>query len=363
MTRINLVNSIKKDNTIYIAAPFDNFNKKLEIDLIDIFLCNTINFFLDNHSINPRKDFKTSFQLYKIFKSIKPDLVLNFTVKPNIYSTITCKILSIKTINNITGLGTLFTTKSISSKIGRSLYLLSQALSYKVFFQNRDDLDLFMSYKILNRKKCDILPGSGVNLNFFNSSSQNFNPPEQTRFLYIGKLYREKGIFEMFEAFKIIKEKYPNTTLSLIGTIIDTRDKEQINKLITALNIGKLIEYLGEQDDVRPFIENSDCIVLPSYREGTPRALLEAAAMGKPILASNVPGCKDVIENGINGYFFEVKSVYDMISKFEQFINLSIEKKNHMGQAGRTKIEKEYDEKIVAKKYITVISKIKPKYI
>lgn len=359
MTRINLVNSIKKDNIIYIAAPFDNYDKKFQNELVDIFKCNTINFFLNNHSMNPRKDFKTSCQLYKIFRSIRPDLVLNFTVKPNIYSTIICKILNIKTINNITGLGTLFTTKSVTSKVGRILYVLSQTLSFKVFFQNKDDLNLFMSYKILNRHKCDILPGSGVNLDFFNSTIQQFNPPEQTRFLYIGKLYREKGIFEMLNAFKIIKEKYPQTKLSLIGTIINTQNKELIEKMVTELSLLGIIEYCGEQDDIRAFINNSDCVVLPSYREGTPRSLLEAAAMGKPILASHVPGCKDVVENGVNGYFFEAKNIDDMINKFETFIKLPTENKKQMGRAGRIKIAKEYDEKIVAEKYVTIISSIK----
>lgn len=354
-SRKHLVNSLKDDNDLYLAAPFRNFPDEYRSEAISSFKYKTIDFYLNNHGVNPFRDFKTCLHLYKTFRKLQPDFVLNFTAKPNIYSTLMASLLGIKTINNITGLGTLFTTNSFSSKIGRRLYLFSQSLSTRIFFQNADDMQLFTGSGNIRIENCTLIPGSGVDLKFFEYTPPKQKPDGKTDFLYVGKLFREKGIFEMFEAFGIIKGRYPDVTLTVIGTVTGPKPQE-IARLMTDLEKEGVLKYYGEQEDVRTFIRNADCIILPSYREGTPRSLLEAASTGRPVIASYVPGCKGVIDDGYNGYFFAARDVNDITEKIEKIIKTPYDKRVQLGKNGRIKMEKEFDEVFVAREYLNAIN-------
>lgn len=351
--RLNLARSLKKAGyDVVLVAPYDKYSEilKQEFEYHDIYM--------NNKGTNPKEDLKTLVGFYKLYKKIKPDVVLNYTIKPNIYGNIACSLLGIKTINNISGLGTVFIKESFITKVVKSLYKYSLSKSSKVFFQNNDDKELFIINKLVQKNKCDLLPGSGIDTNKFMpleyEKSDNI-----FRFLLIARMLWDKGIGEYVAAAKIIKQKYQNVEFQLLGSL-DVVNKRAISKeqMQSWVEEG-LVTYLGVTDDVKEYIKKSDCIVLPSYyREGTPRTLLESASMEKPIITTKNVGCKDVVDDGINGYLCETKNVQDLADKMEKMLKLSKEQRDVMGKAGRDKIIREYDEKIVINKYLDAIRDI-----
>ena len=351
--RLNLAKSLKRSGyKVVFIAPYD---KKYSELLKKEFDFHNIN--IDAKGINPVSDFKTIVFLYKLYKKIKPDMVLNFTIKPNIYSSIVSGIIGIKSINNITGLGTIFIKQSLVTKVAKLLYKVALGFNSKVFFQNNDDKELFISNGLVLEYKCDLLPGSGVDLNKFIPNVKNIND-NKFKFLLIARLLKDKGIIEFIEAIKIVKNKYENIEFQILGAV-GVNNKTAITKeeLQTWID-NDLVNYLGVTDNVQDVIADVDCVVLPSYREGTPRSLLEACAMEKPIIATNVVGCKEVVDDGVNGYMCKVQDAKDLANKMEIMINLSNEERTDMGKAGRKKIVKEFDEKIVINKYLKSINEI-----
>lgn len=305
---------------------------------------------------NPIGDLQTLYEFYKAYKTIDPDVILHFTVKPNIYGTLAAKLLNKPVINNIAGLGTLFITQSPLTKILKQLYKFSQKNVHRVFFQNHDDKNLFLENSLIQEQQTDLLPGSGIDLQKFSPVTPVVQHPFV--FLFIGRLLKDKGIYEYIEAIKIIKQKYDNVEFQILGSL-DTANKTSISKeeLEQWIKAG-LIHYLGVSDQVQSVIANADCVVLPSYREGTPRSLLEASSMEKPIITTNVVGCKEVVEDGLNGYLCEVKNPQDLAHKIEKLLQLSEEERQAMGRKGRNKMIQEFDEQIVFDKYITTIEEI-----
>lgn len=351
--RLNLARSLRDNGyEVCFIAPYDKKYSELikkEFKFIHVNI--------DAKGINPINDFKTMVSLYKVFKEISPDIVLNFTIKPNIYSSIVTAVKGIKSINNITGLGTIFIKETIVTKIARLLYKVSLATNSKVFFQNNDDKNLFIDNKLVSRSKCDLLPGSGVDLNKFVPMPKN-SKDEKFKFLFIARLLKDKGILEYIDAVKIIKKKYKNVEFQILGAV-GVANKTAISKQELQCWVDdQLVTYLGTTDNVQDVIANVDCVVLPSYREGTPRCLLEACAMEKPIIATNAVGCKDVVENDINGYLCEVRNSIDLGTKIEKMLNLSSSALIKMGQMGREKIINEFDEKIVINKYLESIEEV-----
>ena len=354
--RFNLAMAIKNaEYEVILIAPYDEYSERLseEFEYHDIYM--------NNKGTNPKEDIKTIIDFYKLYKEIKPDVVLHYTIKPNIYGTIACGLLGIKTINNIAGLGTLFIKQNFVTKIAKLLYKYSQSKANKIFFQNRDDFEMFTSEGLVEKAKCDILPGSGVD-------TGKFIPVEVEkednifRFLLIARMLWDKGIGEYVEAAKIIKQKYQNVEFLLLGAVgVDNPtaiSKEQIDKWVSE----RIVKYLGITDDVKNEISKINCIILPSYyREGTPRVLLEAAAMEKPIITTDNVGCKDVVDDGVNGYLCEVKNSKDLADKMEKMLKLSEEERIKMGKKAREKIVKKFDEKIVINKYLEVIKEFESK--
>ncbi len=306
---------------------------------------------------NPFVDLKTMYNFYKVYKEIRPDIILHYTAKPNIYGTIAASLLGIPVINNIAGLGTLFIRQSMVTEVVKKLYRFSQKRASKVFFQNPDDMNLFIGSNLVAREKSGLLPGSGVDLKKFKPINKE-KDDSKFRFLLISRLLKDKGILEYIEAIKIIKNKYQNVEFEILGAI-DKGNKTAISKemLQNWIDDG-LISYLGVIDNVQNVIADADCVVLPSYREGTPRSLLEASAMEKPIIATNAVGCKEVVDDGINGYLCEVKNSVDLADKLEKMLALSDAERKNMGKKGREKVLKEFDEKIVFEKYLESIGAI-----
>jgi glycosyltransferase involved in cell wall biosynthesis len=350
--RLNLARALKNTGyEVVLIAPYDKYSEllKKEFEYYDIYM--------NNKGTNPIQDLKTLIEFYKLFKKIKPDIILNYTIKPNIYGNIAAHFLGIKTINNIAGLGILFVNEGIITKIAKWLYKISQKNSSKIFFQNREDYEIFIKEKIVDKNKCDILPGSGID-------TIKFTPIERKkdgifRFLLLSRMLWEKGVGEYVEAAKIIKQKYKNVEFQLLGFLdTDNRSaisKEQMDKWVKE----GYVTYLGVSDNVKEVIAQADCIVLPSYyREGTPRTLLESASMAKPIITTDNVGCHNVVDDGINGYLCKTKNIQDLVNKMEKMLNLSEEARKKMGEAGRKKMIKEFDEKIVINKYLQTIKEL-----
>lgn len=347
--RLNLARFLQSSGySVIFIAPYDTKYTNL---IKNEFECYSV--FMDAKGINPLNDFKTIFDLYKIYKKINPTIVLNFTIKPNIYSSLVCGFLGIKCISNITGLGTIFIKESIVTKLAKVLY--KKALSYNslVFFQNNDDRNLFVNHGLIVYTKTDLLPGSGVDLNKFSPSNNVTN--DIFVFLMVSRLIKDKGILELIEATQLLKKKYNNFEVHLLGAV-DVANNTAVNKKELDNWVEQnLVKYLGVTDSVQNVLATSDCVILPSYREGTPRSLLEASAMEKPIITTNTVGCKEVVDDGINGFLCEVKNSQDLAYKMEKVLLMDKDKLLNMGKAGRKKIIREFDEAIVLDKYLTVI--------
>lgn len=347
--RINLIKELSSKYEIIIIT------KKTEKDFLKDFKYKKIYINYNIYNYNIFQNIYLLIKIYLIYKKLKPYFCLHFTNKPNIIGGIVASYLSINYVNNIAWGGS-----ETLNKFTKNILLLMHKISLKkinkVFFQNTDDLQYFISKKIVNMNQCDTIPGSGVDLDFLNNyyikrkkilkSKRNFT------FVMVSRLIKNKGIKEFLLASKLINNKYKNIKFILIGEII-INNKLFIDKKY--LENFSNVEYLGYQDNVLETIINYDCIVLPSYREGVPKTLIEAAAIGLPIIATNVPGCKDVCINDYNGYLCEVKNVDDLASKLELFINLPSNRKNLMGE-NSLKISKKFDEKFAIEKYKSILN-------
>ena len=350
--RLGLIKVLQKEGfEVYAIAPKDEYVKKLKEERVECF-----NIFINNKGTNPIEDIKTIWEYYNIYKKIKPDVALHYTIKPNIYGTIGAKLAGVKVINNISGLGTVFLNDSIFSKIAKNLYKLALRFSDEVFFQNQYDRELFIKNNLVNKNKTDLLPGSGINTEKF--KPLNKEKSDKFKFLFIARLVKDKGIIEYVEAAKEILKKYNNVEFQILGAFYPGNPTAITKKQMDEFLQKNIINYLGVSDNVNEIIKNSDCVVLPSYREGLSRVLLEAASMAKPIIATDTPGCKDVVDNGINGFLCRVKDYKDLANKMEKMININEEERIKMGKAGRKKVVKEFDEKIVINKYLESIKKL-----
>ena len=335
---------IQEGHKIFISLPKGKaVNKLKEIG------CEFIDTDINRRGINIIEEILLLLKYKKMIKDIKPDVVLTYTIKPNIYGGIMCRINKIPYITNITGLGTGIENNNLLTKVILKMYRLALKKSNCVFCQNQYIYDFLIDNKIAKNLK--IIPGSGVNIKEF--KVQNYPDNEEQIFLFIGRIMKEKGIEEYLEAAKKIKNKYPNTTFKILG-IYEDEYADSINRC----NKEGIVKYCGFVSNIKKYIKNSNCTILPSYHEGMSNALLESAAMGRPIIASNIPGCKEVVEEGKNGYLFEVKNTDKLIEKIEIFLELSYEQKKQMGLEGRKIIEKQFDRRIILNAYLEQIKKI-----
>lgn len=355
--RKNLIKCLMKNGyEVICISDYDDLSDKSEKILKDL-NATFIRVKLNRAGINPIEDLKYMYDLYKIYKEVKPDIVISYTIKPNIFGNFVAKALSIPVISTINGLGSGIISDSLISRISKILYRTSLRNAKKVFFQNYDDMDFFISNKLLKKEKTDYIPGSGVNVDEFrNCDSENVLP---IKFILIARLLKDKGILEYIEAIKEIKgSRNKEAEFLLAGSFDDDNPSSIHMDQIKEWENAKLITYLGKTDNICEFFKLSDVIVLPSYREGLSRLLLEAASAQKVIVATNVPGCKDIVDDGVNGYLCEVKNSADLAAKMKMVIDMTEKQRMEMGKKGRQKIIKEFDEKIVFSKYLESIQEI-----
>ncbi len=336
-----LENLKEKGHDIYcVVPPSKSYKEKLQL------LCKVYEVKLNRRGINPFMDAKLFFKYLKIIKEIRPDIVLTYTIKPNIYGGLTCRLKNIPYYANITGLGTGFQKENIIKKFIVKLYRIALKRVKKVFFQNQENKDIFLNEKIIKEEKTCMLNGSGVDLEEF-----PFVPlPDESKdinFLFIGRVMKEKGVDELFDAILKIKKEYKNVMFSFIGGM-----QEDYKEKLKELEEKSLIKYHGIVKNVQDYISAAHCIVLPSYHEGMSNALLEGAAMGRALIASDIHGCKEIISETMNVYLCKVKNKDALYECLKRFIMLSYKKKQEMGIASRKHVEQNFDKREIVKKTI-----------
>lgn len=342
---------VKEGYQVKIAAPDDG-----RIDTEKVLGAEAIDIQVDKRGINPLKDLMLFFQLLGLYRRERPDLIFHYTIKLNIYGTLAARVLGIRSIAVLTGLGYSFVQKGIISKVAKALYKFSLKGAEEVWVLNSDDRDYLIREGITEGKKIFILPGEGVN-------SEKYRPlpkekkEDETVFLMVARAFFDKGFREYEVAAREMKKKYPKTKFQFLGALGENSrggvDKDYMDKLIQQ----ETMEYLGITDDVPSVVKEADCIVLPSYREGISMVLLEAAAMEKPIIATDVTGCREIVEDGVTGFLVEPASSKSVMEAMEKFIKLDLNQRKNMGERGREKIIREFDEKIIIEIYREKVKK------
>lgn len=337
---------IEAGNEVYISTPADEQNKYFE-DMG----CLIIETSMNRRGTNPFKDLQLIGKYKKIMKQVNPEIIFSYTVKPNIYGSIASNSLKFKQVCNITGTGSTFLKESVLSKIVRMLYKVSVKRCYKVFFQNKGDKQYFVEHKMVG-KNIELIPGSGVNLvehEFIEMPSDGV-----VNFIFIGRVMEVKGVDQYLDCAKEIHENYPNTCFYIAGW----NEEEKYKKLVEEYQNKGCVNYIGFQKDIDSWIRKCHCTILPSLGgEGVPNVLLESAATGRACIASAINGSKDVIDDGVTGYLYEVGNSQSLIEKVEEFLKLSFEEKRAMGIAGHNKMTREFNREIVISKYMDEVKK------
>jgi glycosyltransferase involved in cell wall biosynthesis len=340
---------VRLGHRVVTLAPPDPFSARLA-DLG----CDVVDLPMDNIGANPLRDLLTWRDFRHAYRQARPDVALHFTVKPVIYGTLAARLHGVPVVNTVTGLGTAFLRGGALQAAVEGLYRVTQRWPHRVIFQNPDDLGLFVDRGLVCGRKALRMPGSGVDLERFAvSPSPGRAAPV---FLLIARLIWDKGVGEFVEAARILRRAYPDVRFQLLGPLgVANRAAVPRALLERWVNEG-LVEYLGETDDVRPHIAYADCAVLPSYREGTPRTLLEAAAMGRPLIATDVPGCREVLEDGVTGLLCRERDPADLAAKLRRMTEMAPDLRARMGLAGRTKMERQFDQRLVIEGYLGAIN-------
>ena len=347
--RSSLIQALIETGCRVIAiAPADDYVTLLKEKNIEFIELKKLN----RKGANPWNDFKLLMELKNIYKENKIDVALQFTIKPNIYGTLAAKLVGTKAICTVTGLGYTFLNKNWKSKIAHHLYKIAFSYADVVLFQNADDLNTFIENKLVAKSKTQIVPGSGIDIEKFSPAFCVENTSDnKLHFLMIARLLKDKGIHEYIEAAKNTLQSHANIVFHLLGDI-DNDNPTAIKKSALDSWIKEdIIQYHGYAKDTRPYICKADCVVLPSYREGMPRVILEAMAMAKPCITTNAPGCKDAVVENETGLICEVANADSLSKTIEKFILLDKTYKVQLGINARKRAEYYYSTSAVNQVY------------
>ncbi|CAB3759790.1 glycosyltransferase family 4 protein [Paraburkholderia solisilvae] len=340
---------------VTVIAPRDRTT-----DLLAQMGCRCIELALASKSTNPLDDLRTLWQLNRLYRSIRPHVVFHYTIKPNIYGSVAARLAGVPSVAVTTGLGYVFIQTSRAAQVAKRLYRFAFRFPREIWFLNRDDEAAFVEQNLLvHPERARLLHGEGVDLAQFAPAP----PPERSSraefvFVLIGRLLWDKGIGEYVEAARRLRVRYPFARFQLLGPLNVDNPSALTRADVDAWQQEGVVEYLGEAHDVRPVIAAADCVVLPSYREGVPRTLLEAAAMERPVVATDVPGCREVVEHGVNGLLCEVRSVESLAAQCARMLDMSDAERRAMGQRGRHKVASEFDERLVIERYKDVLNNL-----
>lgn len=303
----------------------------------------------------PLTELKSLVALIALFRQVGPRIVLGFTPKGNIYAGLAARATGRPFIPNVSGLGTGFIRGGLLLKVQAALYREAFRGLPIVFFQNHDDAALFEKMNLVRREQVQLIPGSGVDCRAFASAIPKDRPNEALHLLFVGRLLGDKGVRELAEAMRLLRPRYPKLKLTLVGEL-GAANRTAISKQEVDGWVGEgLLTYAGHAKDVRPFIAAADAVILPSYREGMPRALLEAAAMARPLLAADVPGCREIVRDGVNGLLFDVRSPQAIADAIDRLIAAGPQQRRIWAKNSRSIAEQEYDERLVIEAYRSAV--------
>ncbi|MBA6412281.1 glycosyltransferase family 4 protein [Parahaliea sp. F7430] len=312
---------------------------------------------MDNQGSNPIKDIGLVVQFWRHYRRLRPVAALHFTIKNNVYGTWAARILGIPVINNVSGLGTAFIRTGPVAWIVRLLYKTSQPLAQRVFCQNAEDMQLLINNNLVPNDRLVLLPGSGVNLERFNPVIRQANHGP-FRFLYAGRMLADKGLHELVEAITQLHLGGEKAVLWLCGFAGVSNVSAITESQLESWANEPFIEWLGPTDAMEEVLAQVDCVVLPSYREGLPRSLLEAGAMGLPSVATDVPGCRHVITDGENGFLCEARSVESLVQALTKMLHLPVHEREAMGGAARKNVEENFSEQVVVDATLKAIREV-----
>ncbi|MDB5540760.1 MAG: glycosyltransferase [Devosia sp.] len=330
---------------VVVVAPPDEYAEKLPG-----LGCRYIPLPMDNRGTSPLRDLRLLLRFWQMLRRERPVAYLGYTIKPNVYGSLAAHSLGIPVINNIAGLGAAFIRASWLTEVAKLLYRLALGRSQRVFFQNREDRELFIAKRLVREAQAGLLPGSGVDLARFSPA-----PPRpadgEIRFLLVARMLWDKGVGEFVEAARRTRRAHPEARFQLLG-FLDVPNPAAIERSVVEGWVAEgVVEYLGVTEDVRPHLAAADCVVLPSYREGLSRSLIEAAALGRPLIATDVPGCREVVDDGVNGFLVAPRDATPLAAALATFCSLTMAQRTRMGASSRQKAVSEFDETVVVDRY------------
>lgn len=338
---------VKEGYQVYISIP------DIESSRVGYFEengCHVIPTRFNRRGMNPLADLRLVITYCRLIDRLKPVAVLTYTIKPNIYGGIACRLCGTPQLANLTGLGDAVENGGWLQKLTIILYRIGIGKAKRVFFQNESNREFCIRHGIADERSM-LLPGSGVNLQ--HHVLQPYPEDGVIRFLYIGRIMKDKGSEELFETAKEIKSKYDNVEFQIIGSL-EGNFQSQLDELVS---LG-IIRFLGHTADVRPYLGQAHCTIMPSYHEGMSNVNLESAANGRPVITTDVSGCKETVDDSVTGFLIEPKSTESLINGIRHFLALSYEQKKIMGQKARKKVEREFDRDIVVRAYIKELKTI-----
>jgi len=348
--RLNLMLALQRaGHTVVAIAPEDEYAQRLRaagLTFEDVQISGS--------GTNPIAELRSVLALWRTLRRHRAELVFSYTPKGNLYSALGCIALGTPFVPNVSGLGRAFIRRSFVTRVVLALYRLTFGRARHVFFQNNDDMALFLRQGLVTAERCERLPGSGVDLSRFTPSPTPPRDAQAPVFLLIARMLWDKGVGEYVEAARQLRAHFPQARWRLLG-FVDVANPSAIpREQIEQWCKEGLVDYLGPTDDVRPFITDADCVVLPSYREGVPRTLLEAAASARPTITTDVPGCRDAVVDGRSGFLCRAADADDLARRMRQFIELTPEARAAMGASGRAFVEASFDERSVIARYLDV---------
>lgn len=338
--RRELIETLLPGNEVLLSLPYGSW-----VEPLKEMGCYFIDTPMDRRGMNPVRDFRLLLTYWKMLKTQKPDLVITYTIKPNVYGAFAARVLRIPYAVNITGLGTAFQGDGMLRKVVTAMYRLSCKRAKVVFFENSENCQIFLNEKIVKEEQTCLLSGAGVNLSHYQVS--DYPKGEGTRFLFIGRVMKEKGIEELFAAMRRLRAGGIPCTLDVLGGF-----EEDYKALMEEFQAEGWLRYHGYQADVRPFIADSHCFVLPSWHEGMANTNLECAASGRPVITSNIHGCLEAVEDGVTGYLCEKQNADDLYRVMKHFTELPYDHRKAMSLAGRHRMEKIFDKNQVVEKTV-----------
>ena len=314
---------------------------------------------IDRSGVNPLRDAALVLAYLRVLNRVRPAAYLGFTIKPNIYGAIAARMAGVPSIPNVSGLGTAFIGGGGFAWFVGWLYRLAFRRCHVVFFQNPDDRDLFVARRLVRPDQARLLPGSGIDLDRF--APVDGGSETHTTFLLVARLLGDKGVREYAAAARLLKKRMPAVRCQLLGPL-DAGNRTAIPRgELDAWIAEGIIDYLGEADDVRPAVARATALVLPSYREGVPRTLLEGAAMGKPLIATDVPGCREIVKEGVNGTLCAPRDHESLADALMRIAELDPRRRAEMGKASRAMVQQRFSETIIIDAYIDALRALPPR--